>query len=277
MADHATEVDTFSEVRIRKLSAVPVGGYFNAGPLYGTSRVGRPDLLFIVNESGAGRFRVGRATVTLGPNQAAIWLPNADQFYTTCPDAGHWRFRFVHVFPRAEWWPSLDWPMPLPGLAVATFHDTAAQAAALDALAVARQLVGSPLPGADRLIMNAIEASILWCATQATEGQRVDERVRAACDCARRHLDRRVTVAELAEVAGLSEPRLTSLFRTSLGTSPARYAEDVRLHHAAKLLETSGLSGKEVAHACGFHDHPHFSRRFKRLFGSGPSAYAARS
>ncbi|MEM1013116.1 MAG: helix-turn-helix domain-containing protein [Planctomycetota bacterium] len=273
MADRPTRVNAHSVGGSVARHPLPIVGYFDCGPRYGTVRGGREDVLLFVVESGAGVFRVGDATHRVSAGEAAVWLPDSPQDYRTCPSTGTWRFRFAHVMPRADWWSWLVWSNPLDGLAVTRLTDARAFAEASSALGRASELSQSPLPGADRLATNAIEASLLWCSTQAGAGRRVDPRVRAASEFARQNLDRRVSVDELADVACVSTPRLTKLFRESLGVSPARHAEELRLQHAAHLLATSGLSVKEVSVACGFHDPPHFSRRFRQRFGQPPTGY----
>jgi len=47
----------------------------------------------------------------------------------------------------------------------------------------------------------------------------------------------------------------------------------MRLDRAAQLLLTTELQVSECAAECGYADVYHFSRAFKRVFGSPPSAY----
>jgi AraC family transcriptional regulator of arabinose operon len=271
MSVRPIRVDSDTLNRPRTPVRVASPGYFECGPTYRVRRGGQADLLIIVTQQGAGLLQSKGVSLTLQPGEAAVWLPQSDQDYGTCPEARRWSFRWAHAMPRAEWWASLDWPTPLPGVAKVRLVDPQARQGASSALRHAVELASSSLPGAERLVENAVEETLLWCATQATAQGRLDARVRAASDVVRRNLHRRISVEEMAEAAGVSEPRLTTLFRQSLGTSPAKHAEDVRLQHAAHLLRSGNLSAKEVAHACGFHDPPHFSRRYRQKYGRSPT------
>ena len=203
--DRPVRVDRFT-VGGPPLGASPVAGRLDAGPSYGTRRDGRPDVLLFVVERGAGLFTVGGRSVSVAAGSAAAWLPDAPQHYATCATAGHWQFRFAHAVLEGDWPAWLDWPNPLPGLAVIELQDAEVHDEALSALRRARALVGSPLPGAAQIATNLITSAILWCGTQAGVGRRLDRRVRLASDHARQNVGRRVPVAEMAEAAGLSAP-----------------------------------------------------------------------
>ena len=51
----------------------------------------------------------------------------------------------------------------------------------------------------------------------------------------------------------------------------------VRLQHAARLLQATGLSVGEVAWASGFVSPYHFSRSFRTELGLAPTAYRRRA
>jgi AraC-like DNA-binding protein len=87
------------------------------------------------------------------------------------------------------------------------------------------------------------------------------------------HLAERIAIRDLARAMHLSPSRLGTLFRRQLGLSPARYVRRVKLHHAARLLHTSGLDVSEVAARTGFASLFAFSRAFKTVVGVAPSHY----
>ncbi len=59
---------------------------------------------------------------------------------------------------------------------------------------------------------------------------------------------------------------------SATGVSLHRYVLRAKIHKAAELLSTEGLTVTETAQALGFSDISHFSRTFKRLTGKTPSA-----
>lgn len=88
------------------------------------------------------------------------------------------------------------------------------------------------------------------------------------------HLDQRLTVADLADVAGLSRAHFSRIFAASEGLPPAEFVLQKRLRRAAKLLtKTADMPVKEVAALCGFDDPNYFSKVFRRLYGTNPSDF----
>ncbi|MBQ8610926.1 MAG: helix-turn-helix domain-containing protein [Oscillospiraceae bacterium] len=82
-----------------------------------------------------------------------------------------------------------------------------------------------------------------------------------------------ITVEQAAAYAGVSRSHLFRLFRQAYGMAPQDYLCRLRLQHAAQLLQ-SGACVAEAAYSAGFSDLPHFSRRFRREYGTAPSRYA---
>lgn len=83
----------------------------------------------------------------------------------------------------------------------------------------------------------------------------------------------RVSVAELAAAAGISEAHFSRAFKREFGQSPYRYSRDTRLDNAAQelILTTKPLAMIALDH--GFADQTHFSRFFTRKFGLPPLRY----
>jgi len=88
-----------------------------------------------------------------------------------------------------------------------------------------------------------------------------------------RHHCAPITVASVAEAAGLSESRLHAVFKVQLGLSPKRCIARRRLRTAARLLETSGLPLAEIALQVGYGDQSAFTRAFRREMGRSPGDY----
>ena len=105
----------------------------------------------------------------------------------------------------------------------------------------------------------------------SAEDARLVEAVRAAVEG--RLGDPDLDVGALAEAAGLSAAQLTRRLKSAVGLTPRRYAESVRLDHAAGLLRAGGRLVKGVAGAVGYRDVRTFSRAFRRRFGAAPSEW----
>lgn len=84
------------------------------------------------------------------------------------------------------------------------------------------------------------------------------------------HQDGGAPVATLARNMGLSPSALQRHFRQIYGTSIDDYRRTQRLERAHALLEQTGCSVLEVAHASGYTSAANFSTAFKRHFGISP-------
>ncbi|MEV5650942.1 GlxA family transcriptional regulator [Nocardia sp. NPDC052254] len=83
------------------------------------------------------------------------------------------------------------------------------------------------------------------------------------------------SVTALAALAHLSARQLTRLFRDELGTSPAKYVEQIRVDTAKDLLD-SGHSVTAAAQDSGFGSPETLRRVFLQHFGVSPRAYQRR-
>jgi AraC-like DNA-binding protein/mannose-6-phosphate isomerase-like protein (cupin superfamily) len=86
-----------------------------------------------------------------------------------------------------------------------------------------------------------------------------------------RDLQADLSVPALAEASGMSRSHFTRLFTASVGRSPAQFVFEQRMRRAAQLLQTSELSVKQIATACGFNDPAYFSKAFHRYFELSPT------
>ena len=82
------------------------------------------------------------------------------------------------------------------------------------------------------------------------------------------------SVAELARSARIGVRQLERKFAAGVGLSPKRLATITRLQGAFAFLEAGGCTPlTHIAHACGYFDHSHFVRDFRRLAGLSPSRF----
>jgi AraC family transcriptional regulator len=80
-------------------------------------------------------------------------------------------------------------------------------------------------------------------------------------------------VHELAEEAGVHPVHAARVFRRHHGCTIAEYVHALRIEHARRSLADVRRSLSGIAHAAGFSDQAHFTRRFKALVGMTPGAY----
>ncbi|OCT15742.1 AraC family transcriptional regulator [Paenibacillus pectinilyticus] len=86
-------------------------------------------------------------------------------------------------------------------------------------------------------------------------------------------LEDSIKLPELAKHIGLSKQHLILLFNEETGFPPIEYFLRIKIQKAAQMLSLTGLSIKEVAANIGISDPYYFSRLFKKMTGSSPSAY----
>jgi len=96
-------------------------------------------------------------------------------------------------------------------------------------------------------------------------------RLRRLIDFICASLSERLLLADLAEVAGLSQAHLARAFRRATGMSLHRYVLQRRLEKARSLLLAPGGTAQAVARQCGFADPAHLSNAYKKAFGVPPS------
>lgn len=91
-----------------------------------------------------------------------------------------------------------------------------------------------------------------------------------------RHYAERLSLAQLAKIAKVSEPRFRRLFQSVMEMTPGHYVTTIRLNAARKLLATTDMLISDIATQVGFWDQSHFLKAFKRERGLTPSQYRKR-
>lgn len=86
------------------------------------------------------------------------------------------------------------------------------------------------------------------------------------------HLDSKILLSDISNYVGLSESRLSHLFKEYLGISILQYIINKRLSIAKDMLKV-GTSINDVCVKCGFQDYSSFLRTFKKKFNISPKAY----
>jgi AraC-like DNA-binding protein/CheY-like chemotaxis protein len=85
------------------------------------------------------------------------------------------------------------------------------------------------------------------------------------------------SIAELAEIVGLSESGLRHLFHACAGMSVTAYRHERRLQEAARLIATTHENIRQIAHRIGFSDGSlrEFRQAFRERFHMPPTKYRA--
>lgn len=87
------------------------------------------------------------------------------------------------------------------------------------------------------------------------------------------HLADRLSVAALAQIAGLSPSHFLRAFQKTIGQTPHRYIIGQRLDHAERLISTGELSLAAIAASAGFSSNGHMTATMKRSRGYTPTEF----
>ncbi|WP_010662520.1 helix-turn-helix domain-containing protein [Marinilabilia salmonicolor] len=97
---------------------------------------------------------------------------------------------------------------------------------------------------------------------------RGDDRINKALGYLANHINRVVSLDEIAGICAISPDRFLHLFRGATGMTYRRAQLWARLTDAIPLMNNYSLT--ETAHQAGFADSAHFSRTFRENFGFSP-------
>ena len=87
------------------------------------------------------------------------------------------------------------------------------------------------------------------------------------------NLGKDLSLAEIADVVGLSVSHLKTTFRQMTGVPVHQYVIQRRVERAAALLSQGTLSVREVARQAGFAHQSHMAKHMRRVLGHSPKAF----
>lgn len=123
-----------------------------------------------------------------------------------------------------------------------------------------------------KLIELFVYLSRLYVDSDATEAQAL-LRVGNVIGALEEHSSREWTLAQLRDIAHMSQSNFMRVFKRATGQTPMEYLLRLRLQQATHLLRTSEQTITEIAFEVGFNDSNYFSRQFKQAMGLSPRTY----
>jgi AraC family transcriptional regulator len=99
------------------------------------------------------------------------------------------------------------------------------------------------------------------------------EQIQNTIDYIEDHLNQQISIADLAEKAGLSQFYYQRLFRRLVKKPVAEYIRLRRMAKAVDILLDENQRILDIAQDLGFETHEHFSRTFKKTYGMTPTEY----
>ena len=87
------------------------------------------------------------------------------------------------------------------------------------------------------------------------------------------NLQENITLNELSDACELSQFRLASAFRNTVGVAPHEWLMERRIDSAKSLLACTGQNVDEIAKFCGFRDIEHLKKVFTKSVGMSPDRW----
>ncbi len=97
--------------------------------------------------------------------------------------------------------------------------------------------------------------------------------VQPAAEYLKKNFRKKLDIAFLASLVGMSERQLERKFRETFRSSPRAYLCRIRILIASELLKRTSKTVTEIAFEVGFYDHSDFSRHFKKMMGESPTVF----
>src|SRR5580692_11076229 len=112
--------------------------------------------------------------------------------------------------------------------------------------------------------------------SEALSMQSAEDEFGALHEWINKHLSDELSLAMLADQAGMSERSFSRHYAEATGVTPARAIERLRVEAARRLLSESRLPVKRISQRCGFGSEETMRRSFLRIISTTPNDYRAR-
>jgi AraC family transcriptional regulator, arabinose operon regulatory protein len=226
---------------------------------------------------GYGEVVFRDATVRTGAGDFLLLAPGVDRSYRIPEPKAGWEFYWLHFCATERLAANLDWFNPSIRWQIHAIGENKLRVVVAEALEQAHKLnlTNPDLKLREPILKAMLEAIVLQIAagSEKIATHCVDTRVERALELFHHDIAKPINVAAMSRKAGLSRSQFNLLFRRGTGRSPQQYIEDRRLEIAAYSLKTTSLSVGDVATKVGFESPFYFSLRFKKRFGTSPSAF----
>lgn len=108
---------------------------------------------------------------------------------------------------------------------------------------------------------------------EPSRGGFIDQRLAGMVDFLQSSYGQRISVGQLASMAGLSETQLDRRMKRIFNLSTQQFIIKTRLSAATQQLDFTERTIAEIAADCGFCDQAAFANQFRRFVGLSPSEY----
>lgn len=229
---------------------------------------GFPDYQLHQTIRGVGEYTVNGRTIRVGPGEVFVLYPDERHVYG--PVSGRWEMAWVafngreaSALLRYGGWQSSGSGRLGEEALLEPFRTMLEE----DSFAYEANLARSH--GMYALLLELARAA------QGAGGHEQDmNRMRPILDYIEAHLDRPLSLRELAEAASVSPQYLCRLFRRTLQMRPMQHINLQRVARSKQLMFASrGMKMHEIARAVGFDSASYFGAVFKRATGTSPEQF----
>jgi AraC family transcriptional regulator len=110
--------------------------------------------------------------------------------------------------------------------------------------------------------------------TGSARGRLDPVRLNRVADFVEGHLEGRLRLGDLAQIAALSHFHFLRVFRRTTGLTPHGYVTARRMERALRLLQSTDRPISEIAARLGYANPAHFRQAFRKAFGEVPGEIA---
>ena len=108
---------------------------------------------------------------------------------------------------------------------------------------------------------------------KAKESNGVSPQIQRCCDYILMNLHKKISVQELADMAGFAKNYFMVKFREETGKTIADYIWTEKMERAKELLKATNKSVLDISEFLGYATQSHFGKRFQEYTGYSPKAY----
>jgi AraC-like DNA-binding protein len=259
---------------LRALCVTDIGWYPRAHHHFRERPAGADQHILILCVRGTGWFEIDRRRAVITPRHALL-IPRGVAHAYGASLTDPWSIHWVHfIGDEADYYarllPDRVYQLPTSAACVRamerTFHDAYA---GLAGGYLSRNIVY--LAHTLRHLLGLLFYSNQSYSTELRAPPTRD--LQTTIDFMVEHLAEPLRLADLGRHAGLSAVHFASLFRRQTGMAPIEYFIHLRIRHACRLLDTTGLTIREIGYRVGYEDPYYFSRTFRKLMGFPPRQY----
>ncbi|EEI90508.1 transcriptional regulator, AraC family [Sphingobacterium spiritivorum ATCC 33300] len=99
------------------------------------------------------------------------------------------------------------------------------------------------------------------------------DRLNAIIQYATQHYRNKISLAELAQIIGMTENSFCRFFKSKTGKTPIEFITELRIGHASRLLLEQEMPVKQICFESGFQNFVSFHKAFKKIKETTPLMY----